>query len=184
MPVTVRLDVPCDPESLAQAAKIIASLREMTSPPIQFTAGWATGLPSRTSFGLGTNAADDQGDGSERLAPARCGDFPPAAGDSAAADHVGVWLARLGPGPRAFWRAAARYAVEHTEFTFADLEAATGIGRATLHSRYRTSFRAIRSAKALGPMRVRKDPKTRHFVYAMPPAVREKILALTTGDPG
>jgi hypothetical protein len=196
MAVTLRLDVAYDPASLAQAAEIIANLRAMSAPAIDLTAGWSTRPASPAPPGIWPEATVDPAAGPGRSAPGSFSpspsmgegkgageEVPPIPDAGAAADRVAAWLAHLGPDLRAFWRAAARYAVDHPEFTSADLEAATGITRGTLTSRYRTSYRAIRAAHAPGPMRTRKDAKTRKFVYAMPPAVRDKILQLTDNDP-
>jgi hypothetical protein len=217
MGVNLRFDVACDPESLAHAARIIATLRAMTSPGIDLTAGWTAGPPSPAHLGVwaeGTvnsvsastpgpglvepNAnphAADTGPNPDCFSPSPSmgegggggdGDAkaltPPATAD--AADRVGAWLAHLGLGARAFWRAAARYAVDHPEFTFADLEAASGITRGTLRSRYQSSYRAIRGENSPDPMPGRQDAKTRRFVYSMSPAVRDRILELTAGDLG
>jgi hypothetical protein len=104
--------------------------------------------------------------------------------DSDPAGRVETWLSRLGAGAQRFWRVAAAYAADRPAFTFEDLEAASGISRDTLRNRYRTSDRAIRGAHAPDPMPGRRSPATTHRVYAMLPAVREKILELTAQDVG
>jgi hypothetical protein len=206
MGVTLRFDVAYDPESLTQAAEIIAALRNRCSPGIDLTAGFATrpgllalpwGRPQEIVNGAAATtpgpgfveqngerpgaivgpAGDDSPTGLERPAP---GPAAATANDICdSAGRVGAWLSRLGAGSRTFWRLAAGYAVDHAGFTFEDLEAASGIGRDTLRSRYRNSYRAIRGAKAPDPMPGHRDPETNLHVYSMSPEVREKILELT-----
>jgi hypothetical protein len=156
--VSMTFNVSCDHESLDQAARALAAIKA-TLPP-----------------------ADEAGPAAVPVPPPE-----PSAPAGAAAkpeDFVEKWLKRLGPGSRGFWKKAAEYATGPVLFiTFEDLEKATGVKMATLRSYHRNSYRAIKDEGAPDPMPGTWSAATKRYEYAMFPAVRDKILELTTDDP-
>src|ERR1700730_1189151 len=65
-------------------------------------------------------------------------------GDKASSPTIAVWFAHLGAGSRSFWELAARFAQNHSTFTFDDLAAEANTEKETLRSYHRNSYRAIR----------------------------------------
>lgn len=165
MPISIMLDIPCHPTSLAEAARIVASLQALYPVPRDYDEppDIGTGVPNEPETpGSGPSAAAATGD---------------------PADFVYRWLSHLGEGSRKFWKLAARYSTDHATLTFEDLEREYGIGKETLRSHHRNSYRAINDEKAPDPMPGAWDQQALRNVYSMTPAVRDKINELTRNDP-
>jgi hypothetical protein len=166
MPVNLIIEIPCDPESLAEAAQVIENLRaiypHLSPPPEGNDEPPAAPVPSPPP------------------------DVPqgPAPDPLAVASFVDAWLRHLGPGSRRFWRIAAEYALNRNcNITFDDLERASNISRESLRSYHRNSYRAIKNEGALDPMPGNWDAAFGRTTYAMLEVVRDRILELTRDDP-